>query len=232
MSRSITTDILRALNNPVTIDSFTKELDEAIDLFLNTEVKTLEESKDLLERIDKAVFSGLYKGDKDLNNIWNSVVVFTEAEELVEDTTTSDEVIEVPVVEEERDYVILDITELDPVADGDVRSPEDITANLLAADAELNDSLGNTWGTINILSTRKPKDGITESALIEFRIGTKNYLASFIVNECEDGRKEFQVKDTLSKLIYSRKTNNVSRVMENYIRSLYDECKLSEKENN
>lgn len=239
MSKNVTESILSAVRASRTtkiVESETVEsLDIEIDSFLK-EGQTPEGAKVLLDKIDIAISGKTYKGTKNLNDAWNSVAEYADKKDLGEAEeiqTTPDDVVTVPLAQDdERDYTLIDVTEMNPTADGDVRAPEDMTACLLSANSEMDESFGSSWGTINILSTRKPKDAKTESALVEFIIGKKSYLASFILNDCEDGRKEFQVKDTMSNLVYSKKTNNPQRVIENYIRSLYDESVINESEDN
>lgn len=118
-------------------------------------------------------------------------------------------------VQEDRDYTITDITELEQVADGDVQPPIDITGLLNEVDARLNESVGNDWGVINYQSTRFNSDTKDSNALFELCVGDKTYLMSMLL---EENGSLLKVNNTKGQTIFKRKSKDMVGLAESYIK--------------
>lgn len=129
-----------------------------------------------------------------------------------------EEFVEVLDPRPKRDYVITDITVLEPVGDGDVRAI-DVQELLATIDESLSEKYGTDWGHINIVTSRKTLS--ESSATFELRLKESNYAMNFIVSG-ENALKEFQVYTTMGKQIYNKKTMNVIPQMEAYIEQFLD----------
>ena len=115
----------------------------------------------------------------------------------------------------ERDYVISDVTVLEPVADGDIQSPN-IQALLLDLEEALSNRYGENWGTINIQTTKKNSE--SSFALIETELAKDTFLMNFIVNG-KKALKEFVITNTNGTTIYKKKTLNPVRAMYEWLDS-------------
>lgn len=134
------------------------------------------------------------------------------AELLNKDEIEDDYILENTILEElninihdypkERDYIISDVTVLEPVSDGDIQSPN-IQALLLDLEEALSESYGVDWGTINIQTTKKNSE--SSFALIETELAKDTFLMNFIING-KGALKEFVVTNTNGTTIYKKKT--------------------------
>lgn len=137
----------------------------------------------------------------------------------------TEDVVEINDPTPKRDYVITDITVLEPVGDGDVRAI-DVQELLTKVDESLSEKYGNDWGHINIVTSRKTLD--ESSATFELRLKESNYAMNFIVSG-KNALKEFQVYTTMGKKIYNKKTMNVVPQMESYVEQFLDKGLREEK---
>lgn len=117
--------------------------------------------------------------------------------------------------QEDRDYTITDITELNKVSDGDVQPPIDITGLLNEVDSRLNESIGENWGVINYQSTRYNTETGNSNALFELCASGKTYLMSMLL---EENGTLLKVNNTKGQTIFKRKTNDAVGLAESYIR--------------
>lgn len=117
--------------------------------------------------------------------------------------------------QEDRDYTITDITELNKVSDGDVQPPIDITGLLNEVDSRLNESIGEDWGVINYQSTRYNSETGNSNALFELCASGKTYLMSMLL---EENGTLLKVNNTKGQTIFKRKTNDAVGLAESYIR--------------
>jgi len=114
----------------------------------------------------------------------------------------------------ERDYSIVDITELGEITEGDVQPPIDVAGLLTEVDSRLTESFGN-WGTINIQSTRCNKDTNESNALFELNVGDNTYLLSMLL---ENNCSTLKVNNTNGKTIFKRKSKDIIGLAESYIK--------------
>ena len=105
----------------------------------------------------------------------------------------------------EREYSIVDITELNEINDGDVQPPIDVAGLLTEVDSRLTESYGN-WGTINLQSTRFNKETNDSNALFELNVGKDTYLMSMLL---EENCSVLKVNNTNGRTIFKRKSNDV-----------------------
>ena len=127
-----------------------------------------------------------------------------------------------------RDYSIVDITELVQKSNGDVRPPMiDISELLVEAHNTINEEYGYNAVDINVVSTKTSKKEMSSNALFELKVGNKNFLMSMIT-ECANGSR-LRVNNTMGKTVFSRKTNNLSEAVCSYIKQFIPE---SAKANN
>ena len=161
----------------------------------------------------------LYVLDEELASLWNKGLkesFLGEQDQTVRVVTN---------VQEDRDYTITDITELNQVSDGDVQPPIDITGLLNEVDARLNESVGNDWGVINYQSTRFNVDTKDSNALFELCVGDKTYLMSMLL---EENGSLLKVNNTKGQTIFKRKSNDMVGLAESYIKQFIPK---KEKEN-
>lgn len=161
----------------------------------------------------------LYVLDEELASLWNKGLkesFLREQDQTVRVVTN---------VQEDRDYTITDITELNQVSDGDVQPPIDITGLLNEVDARLNESVGNDWGVINYQSTRFNVDTKDSNALFELCVGDKTYLMSMLL---EENGSLLKVNNTKGQTIFKRKSNDMVGLAESYIKQFIP---TKEKEN-
>lgn len=114
----------------------------------------------------------------------------------------------------EREYSIVDITDLNEISDGDVQPPIDVAGLLTEVDSRLTESFGN-WGTINLQSTRFNKDTNDSNALFELNVGKDTYLMSMLL---EENCSVLKVNNTNGRTIFKRKSNDVVGLAESYIK--------------
>lgn len=145
-------------------------------------------------------------------------------EELNEDTTIQ---INGSDPDKEIDYIINDVTVLEPVADGDVQAP-DIDGLLTLVSESLSTKYGENWGHINILSSRVEES--SSFALVD--ISTPEILREFEEKGIEDvaiGKNlilenagkllEFKVNSLNGVTRFSKKTNNAIETITEWIES-------------
>lgn len=118
----------------------------------------------------------------------------------------------------DREYSIVDITELNEINDGDVQPPLDVAGLLTEVDSRLTESYGN-WGTINLQSTRFNKETNDSNALFELNVGKDTYLMSMLL---EENCSVLKVNNTNGKTIFKRKSNDVVGLAESYIKQFVD----------
>lgn len=118
----------------------------------------------------------------------------------------------------EREYSIVDITELNEINDGDVQPPIDVAGLLTEVDSRLTESYGN-WGTINLQSTRFNKETNDSNALFELNVGKDTYLMSMLL---EENCSVLKVNNTNGKTIFKRKSNDIVGLAESYIKQFVD----------
>lgn len=118
----------------------------------------------------------------------------------------------------EREYSIVDITELNEINDGDVQPPIDVAGLLTEVDSRLTESYGN-WGTINLQSTRFNKETNDSNALFELNVGKDTYLMSMLL---EENCSVLKVNNTNGRTIFKRKSNDVVGLAESYIKQFVD----------
>lgn len=117
--------------------------------------------------------------------------------------------------QEDRDYSITDITELNKVSDGDVQAPIDISGLLVEVDSRLTESYGEKWGQINFQSTRYNAETKDSNALFELNVGDKTYLMSMLL---EENGSLLKVNNTKGQTIFKRKSSNITSLAESYIK--------------
>jgi len=148
-------------------------------------------------------------------NSWepeNEAVVTVEAEKIDEQDSL---VRVVTSQQEDRNYSITDITELNKVSDGDVQPPIDISGLLVEVDGRLTESYGENWGQINFQSTRYNSDTKDSNALFELCVGKDTYLMSMLL---EENGSVLKVNNTKGQTIFKRKSNDVTSLAESYIK--------------
>ena len=141
-----------------------EEKEELIDYWTEHYNDDLKEAvRPLYKDIKAKLEEGVITGPKDYNKLTESgknklikywIKNFKESEDSKkENKLEEDEVVVLPDNEEEVDYIITDVTVLTQVGDGDVQAP-DIDALLTLVNESLKESYGDTWGHINVLSSR------------------------------------------------------------------------------
>lgn len=148
-------------------------------------------------------------------NSWepeNEAVVTVEEEKIEEQDSL---VRVVTSQQEDRNYSITDITELNKVSDGDVQPPIDISGLLVEVDGRLTESYGENWGQINFQSTRYNADTKDSNALFELCVGKDTYLMSMLL---EENGSVLKVNNTKGQTIFKRKSNDVTSLAESYIK--------------
>lgn len=188
--------------------------------------------------ISKEVGENVYKAE---NPIAEDSI--KEPEELTESGSVENAsgAIEIPNVEETPDYVMTNLCDIKDQEPGFVKHPRDEIdiSNILArVDADLTESQGIDYGTINVLFTRSAKDRLSESSLLEYRTRGKVYtLALSITEGSKEGYYKFRVNNTLGKKIFERETKKPAMLIESYFKAinfkvLAEQCLLSKQELN
>ena len=138
-----------------------------------------------------------------------------------------EDTIKINQVEVKPDYIISDVTVLDPVGDGDVQSP-DIEAMLTLVDESLKAEYSNDWGRINVLSSRIDEN--SSFALVD--ISTPEILKEFEergISDAAIGKNlilekagkliEFKVNNLNGTTKYSKKTTNPKQAIYEWLES-------------
>lgn len=139
-----------------------------------------------------------------------------------------EEIVEVPAVDADPDYIIADVTVLDNSTDGDVQSP-DIDAMLTLVNESLTEEYGKEWGHINILSTNKTNESsfalvdiTTKEILKEFEDKGLQDIAigkSLILENADRGMLKFKVNSLAGFTRYSKITEDAKATIKEWIES-------------
>ena len=157
-------------------------------------------------------------------------VIVTESEKFKCKELKEDDVIEIPVTDQEPDYIIEDVTELNVVGDGDVQAP-DIEGLLTLVDESLKSTYGDKWGHIRILSSNKINEN-SSYALVD--ISTPEIIKEFEARGIEDaavgknlilennnGKITFKVNSLNGSTKFSKVTENAEATIKNWIETEY-----------
>ena len=141
-----------------------------------------------------------------------------------------DDVIEIPVTDQEPDYIIEDVTELAVVGDGDVQAP-DIEGLLTLVDESLRTTYGDKWGHIRILSSNKMNENAAY-ALVD--ISTPEIIKEFesrgiedaavgknLILENNNGKITFKVNSLNGSTKFSKVTENAESTIKEWIETEY-----------
>jgi len=141
-----------------------------------------------------------------------------------------DDVIEIPVTDQEPDYIIEDVTELNVVGDGDVQAP-DIEGLLTLVDESLRTTYGDKWGHIRILSSNKMNENACY-ALVD--ISTPEIIKEFesrgiedaavgknLILENNNGKITFKVNSLNGSTKFSKVTENAEVTIKEWIETEY-----------
>lgn len=150
--------------------------------------------------------------------------------------------IKISEVEPELDYIITDVTVLNPVGDGDVQAP-DIDAMLTLVDEALKSEYTNEWGRIKTLSSRVNEndsfalvDISTPELLKEFEErGIKDAaIGTNLILERVGNLFEFKVNNLNGTTKYSKKTTDPQKAIYEWVESEFlqeaKEAKIKELE--
>lgn len=127
--------------------------------------------------------------------------------------------------EDDLDYIINDVTILEPTADGDVQAP-DIDALLTLVDESLKAEYGDKWGHIKVLSSRIDEN--SSFALVD--IATPEIMKEFeekgitdvaigknLILENANKLVEFKVNSLNGTTKYSKKSNNPQQAIKEWL---------------
>lgn len=141
-----------------------------------------------------------------------------------------DDVIQIPVTDQEPDYIIEDVTELNVVGDGDVQAP-DIEGLLTLVDESLKNTYGDKWGHIRILSSNKMNENACY-ALVD--ISTPEIIKEFesrgiedaavgknLILENNNGKITFKVNSLNGSTKFSKVTENAEVTIKEWIETEY-----------
>ena len=141
-----------------------------------------------------------------------------------------DEVIQIPVTDQEPDYIIEDVTELTVVGDGDIQAP-DIEGLLTLVDESLRTTYGDKWGHIRILSSNKMNENACY-ALVD--ISTPEIIKEFesrgiedaavgknLILENNNGKITFKVNSLNGSTKFSKVTENAEVTIKEWIETEY-----------
>ena len=147
-----------------------------------------------------------------------------------EESLKEDDVIEIPVTDQEPDYIIEDVTELNVVGDGDVQAP-DIEGLLTLVDESLKNTYGDKWGHIRILSSNKMNENACY-ALVD--ISTPEIIKEFesrgiedaavgknLILENNNGKITFKVNSLNGSTKFSKVTENAEVTIKEWIETEY-----------
>lgn len=156
--------------------------------------------------------------------------IIKESEKFKGKELKEDDVIEIPVTDQEPDYIIEDVTELNVVADGDVQAP-DIEGLLTLVDESLRNTYGDKWGHIRILSSNKINENATY-ALVD--ISTPEIIKEFesrgiedaavgknLILENNNGKITFKVNSLHGSTKFSKVTENAEVTIKEWIETEY-----------
>ena len=189
-----------------------------------TLVKILEEIKDdehkeLADMLKKYINESIEECDKDSINEEETVMVNGNNEE------------------QDIDYIITDVTVLNPVGDGDVQAP-DIDALLTLVDESLKADYGD-WGHIKVLSSRIDENSCF--ALVD--ISTKEIMKEFedkgitdvaigknLIIESAGNLYDFKVNSLSGITKFSKKTNDTLSTIKEWVETEFLQEAKAEKE--
>lgn len=156
-----------------------------------------------------------------------------------EEKINEDETIKVVDSEVEPDYIINDVTNVNPADNGDVQAP-DIEGFLTLVGESLESKYGKSWGKINILMTNKINE-TGSFALVD--ITTPEILKEFeekgiqdaaigknLIVENVNGVVEFKVNNLNGTTKYSKKSNDVAKSIFEWVESEFLSEAKAEKE--
>ena len=234
-------------------ESFNKEMNEVI------KAKTLKESEETtqpeessMDRIKRKLKELKDREDSKYEEITTKVDLQPEQESeepttkepITEETTTEEPINEEETVfvngnneEKDLDYIITDVTVLNPVGDGDVQAP-DIDALLTLVDESLKAEYGD-WGHINVLSSRIDEN--SSFALVD--ISTKEIMKEFeekgitdvaigknLIIEAADNLYDFKVNSLAGITKFSKKTNDALSTIKEWVETEFLQEAKAEKE--
>ena len=147
-----------------------------------------------------------------------------------DDKLKEDEVIQIPITDQEPDYIIEDVTELTVVGDGDIQAP-DIEGLLTLVDESLRTTYGDKWGHIRILSSNKMNENACY-ALVD--ISTPEIIKEFesrgiedaavgknLILENNNGKITFKVNSLNGSTKFSKVTENAEVTIKEWIETEY-----------
>ena len=212
-----------------------------IQVSKKTQDKMADEHNKKLDESDDEYEAAKYKGKEwgifaKKSNAW---VVFGTEKEMKErakrlnskeESLKEDDVIEIPVTDQEPDYIIEDVTELNVVGDGDIQAP-DIEGLLTLVDESLKNTYGDKWGHIRILSSNKMNENACY-ALVD--ISTPEIIKEFesrgiedaavgknLILENNNGKITFKVNSLNGSTKFSKVTENAEVTIKEWIETEY-----------
>ena len=156
--------------------------------------------------------------------------IIKESEKFNGKELKEDDVIQIPVTDQEPDYIIEDVTELNVVGDGDIQAP-DIEGLLTLVDESLKNTYGDKWGHIRILSSNKMNENACY-ALVD--ISTPEIIKEFesrgiedaavgknLILENNNGKITFKVNSLNGSTKFSKVTENAEVTIKEWIETEY-----------
>ena len=156
--------------------------------------------------------------------------IVNESEKFSGKELKEDDVIQIPVTDQEPDYIIEDVTELNVVGDGDIQAP-DIEGLLTLVDESLRTTYGDKWGHIRILSSNKMNENACY-ALVD--ISTPEIIKEFesrgiedaavgknLILENNNGKITFKVNSLNGSTKFSKVTENAEVTIKEWIETEY-----------
>lgn len=156
--------------------------------------------------------------------------IIKESEKFSGKELKEDDVIQIPVTDQEPDYIIEDVTELAVVGDGDIQAP-DIEGLLTLVDESLRNTYGDKWGHIRILSSNKMNENACY-ALVD--ISTPEIIKEFesrgiedaavgknLILENNNGKITFKVNSLNGSTKFSKVTENAEVTIKEWIETEY-----------
>lgn len=219
-------------------ESFNKEMDEIIKAkTLKESEETTQPEKSSMDRIKRKLKELKDREDSKYEEITTKVDLQPEQES--EEPINEEETVFVNGNNEEKDldYIITDVTVLNPVGDGDVQAP-DIDALLTLVDESLKAEYGD-WGHINVLSSRIDEN--SSFALVD--ISTKEIMKEFeekgitdvaigknLIIEAADNLYDFKVNSLAGITKFSKKTNDALSTIKEWVETEFLQEAKAEKE--
>ena len=234
-------NIINELNESLENEIKSKKLVEA-EQSTKLEETSIEEIKTRVEEI-KAAEDAKYEEIPQKKTRKNpKLAKIKEAKEAKEkeEKLEEDSVVQIAGTNPEKDvdYIISDVTVLEPVSDGDVQAP-DIDGLLTLVSESLKETYGEDWGRINILSSR-----VNESnsfALVD--ISTKEIIKEFeekgihdaaigknLILENSGSLIEFKVNSLNGTTRFSKKTTDAAQTIREWIETEFLHEAMKEKE--